>query len=719
MHKSIALLLSVVVQVPVVPAAAPTFQDLMKPECLPHAQLGMRVETARIDGQSLTIETRGAQFSYDLAGNTGVLRQKIGTPRELVRLRITGGSTAPQPATSGDCKLTHRGPGLAFATFATPRFDLRANGDSLFMLHAREPLRLELDRCIEPGFVASYRSNHVIFDEYGGFGLYCSVPDIHDNFDPYGVAAATRPADMGETSLPVRVATYDLPADAVVWIAICPPKPYDWVRSTTDHVVWHWSNTLAYPPDDVLASWAKFGNIILLQSEVMLWKDWNLAFEPRLGPAEFARVRDTVHRLGMRFIVYTSPHYFLRGTAKQSAAMNSFENFTHWPSGTSTGENIELFLAEITKVMREYRPDGLYFDGQYDANPAALYLLARRAREIVGERGILEWHSTQALGPDLCSLPTADAYVDFILRGEGRDLLHDDEDYLRYFVSGYNVHNSIGVLCNNTRRSTPEILERLVDVNGRTHTLAGWLDDPKLVELVTGYRRQLADVDRLRDRVHVRLERRQAEIPGQVRTLRQEEFSLRNEPGWSEPVMHLRFDSLAGRKLVVSPLNPDPLSVQGGVLEIRARAHTYAFVEEPVERQLRGCVVKLRRGSDQGMSWGPGVCLYWPGDRFLRVGLRSDGLVQADISGDQRLVGRTEPDEWVWLRVRWGEQAGVLEQSGDGRNFTRIMDFQHAGRFLRQVSRIAVGKVPYNGVAQDYSEPGPVGSSAVAEVRLY
>jgi len=80
----------------------------------------------------------------------------------------------------------------------------------------------------------------------------------------------------------------------------------------------------------------------------MAWKDWNLDFVPRLGVEEFARVRRTLHEMGMRFIVYTSPFYFLKGTALEPQAINSFENFTDWPPGSSSGENMELFMAAIT-----------------------------------------------------------------------------------------------------------------------------------------------------------------------------------------------------------------------------------------------------------------------------------------------------------------------------------------------------------------------------------
>ena len=106
-------------------------------------------------------------------------------------------------------------------------------------------------------------------------------------------------------------------------------------------------------------------------------------------------------------------------------------------------------MTAITKVMNVHKPDGLYFDGQYTSNPAALYALARRTRELIGEDGILEWHSTTALGNGHCYLPQADAYVDFILRGEGRESVYEDFEYLRYFVSFYNINNCIGVLCNN------------------------------------------------------------------------------------------------------------------------------------------------------------------------------------------------------------------------------------------------------------------------------
>ena len=187
---------------------------------------------------------------FDAASGKGVLRQRIGHPRDVLRLEIQGSIKAPP-------RLTHTGPGFALAHFDSPKFDLRANGDSLIMLHALEPLHINVHSAIDAAFASSFRSNHIVCDEWGGFGLYCSRPDIDDHFDRYE-----------ETTV-----AYDLPADTVIWLAVCPPKPYDWKRASSDQVVWHWSNESAYPPNDMLTSWSKAGNIVLLQSEVMLWKD--------------------------------------------------------------------------------------------------------------------------------------------------------------------------------------------------------------------------------------------------------------------------------------------------------------------------------------------------------------------------------------------------------------------------------------------------------------
>jgi len=676
--------------------AAPTFQALMDPSMFPDAHRGMVVESAGMKDGALRIVTTGAELALDMTGKA-VFRQRIGRARDVVTLQIEGGiERAP--------KLTHSGPGLAFARFEAPRFDLRANGDSLFMLHVHEPLGVTVTRAIDVGFTASFESNHLLLDEWGGFGIYCSEKTLNAAFDPYGPVTAR----------------YDLPADSVLWIGVCPPKPYDWDRSITDHVVWHWSNQLGYPPDDELVAWSKEGNVVLLQSEVMLWKDWNVAFEPRLGEAEFARVRNTMHEHGTRFIVYTSPYYFLKGTALEPRALNSFENFKGWPPGSPTGENMELFMAAITKVMREYKPDGLYFDGQYTSNPAALYALARRTRALLGEDGILEWHSTAALGGGRCMLPHADAYVDFILRGEGRDSVYADFDYLRYFVSCYNVSNSIGVICNNHGSPTADLVQRLLEANCRMHTIAGWLDDPATVDVIHNtYRARLTPA--LRAQVERDAAERQRGVADRAKNLARERAALMAPPDWDAPILAESFDALPDWESVVSPQNGDPFAIEEGALAVTGKAHTYAFLTGTLTGKCRGLMVKLRQHTDGGMSWGPGACLRWKDGAVLRIGVRTDGRLQWDINGQQRLSIKPECDreKWIWLRARWVEHSGVIELSRDGIQFEHVWTFDHGGTLTGEVAGVSVGKVPYNGQPQDHSTPGAPGTCFLDDLEVY
>ena len=155
------------------------------------------------------------------------------------------------------------------------------------------------------------------------------------------------------------------------------------------------------------------------------------------------------------------------------------------------------------------------------------------------------------------------------------------------------------------------------------------------------------------------------------------------------------------------------------VLQITAHSHTYAFYRFPYDQPTSGMVVKLQQGSDKGMSWGPAVLLRWPDGSMIRAGVRSDGLLQADILGRQLLDKGHTPDAWVWLRARWGNTCGVLESSSDGEQYTRVWTFEHGGLFNRPPSELLIGKVPYNGEAVDHTEPGPEGAARIAFIEVY
>jgi len=106
----------------------------------------------------------------------------------------------------------------------------------------------------------------------------------------------------------------------------------------------------------------------------------------------------------------------------------------------------------------------------------------------------------------------------------------------------------------------------------------------------------------------------------------------------------------------------------------------------------------------------------------LRIGLRSDGKLQTDILGQQIVGGQHDTDQagkWIWLRARWLDHVGVFESSTDGKAFEKAWTFEHNGRLAGNVASLSVGKVPFNGEPQDYTDAGAEGECEVDWVRLY
>lgn len=668
--------------------AVPKFQDLMDPSVFPEPQCGMVVDEAKQVESGAQVKTTGAEIVVDAA------KGEIAFQQRLVEQRLLGKVIFGKPMAA--LQMTHSGPGFARLAAEQPKITVRVNGDSLCLIQVHEPLEIIVQCAITPAWNATWKSNHLVVDELGGFAVYCSETDLNDHFDPY------QP----------EIARYALPVDAVLCFGVCPPKPYDWQRSLDQQVLWHWSNATSYPPDDELKSWKPFGTMILLQSEVMLWKDWNLDFVPRLGMDEWNRVRNTIHGMDMPYIVYTSPFYFLKGTPQEKNAVNDQPGVC--PGAIVNGENMPLFLEAITRVMQDLKPDGLYFDGQYMENPAALYALARKSRAIIGEKGLLEWHSTGELGPPegMMYMPHADAYTDIQLRGEGRDAVYGNFDYLRFFVSGYNINNCIGVLCTNSAKDlTKEVLEPLLEANGRLHTLIG--NPQKRDFIINDYRpRMTMDLQKFVDQ---RTRERQAGVADKMKGL----HSFLSGEDWNAaPQWSNEFDTMPDAACLVSPENSEPFSIREGCLHIKAKTNTHAYMTIPMNKTIRGFEIRLKQGTDGGMSWGPAAMVRWSNGDGARIGTRKNEY-QADIMGTQIVGPPYAASDWVWVRARWDDARGVTEFSTDGVHYQRFFVFYRKNSASEPVTELLVGKVPYNGLPQDCPDLGVLGECDIDFVRVF
>ncbi len=556
--------------------------------------------------------------------------------------------------------VQRKGSGAVLLSAGGGRLTLRINGDSLLMLKTPAAMDLSYKVGFVPGSMHETGTDYLWLDEYGAVGSF--------------VAAGPPGAKAGYEDL---TATYSLQPQQVFWLSVGPPRPYDWEASFNDRVVWHWSHETGYPTDAQIEEWSHYGNMLLQQAEVMLWKDWSLRFIPRNGLAEFQRVNDTCRKYGMRNFVYTSPLYFLAGTDLEDKAMNSFDHFaeTGFSPGDLRGLNWPIFLSEITKVMRDYKPQGLYFDGIY-GNVVRTYLITRKAREVVGDKGILEFHATFSPPGGGVYLPQVDTYFNFVLRGEGVQYLYENPDYLRYFVSAYNISNSIGVLCNNNEFKLDEaFINKLLDNNIRLHFIPQWANDYRKAVFQDLYWPALKPS--LEERVAQACAERSASAAHEWELMQTsakegtaglkvafaEDFASPDfkaaappppndrKPQISEPAK-LEYAALPnGWRAYFSANSQGAMAAEDGVLEITAASHTCAYIERDLPDNVAAVQCKIKCAAGGGMSWGPGLMLRTP-STICRINVREEGRLGIDRANGQTLIEDYPAGVWYWVRLR-------------------------------------------------------------------
>jgi len=696
-------------ELPVSPSIEADAEYLLSTTDFMQAQFGMALEVVADEPERIMVRTTGAEVTFLPGRSVLQFRQRLGRERDAAELSFAPGALA-------GLRVTRSGSGAVLLSNRDGSLRLRLNADSLLMLRADASLSVSCALSFEPASVRRCGGDVLALDEWGYVGTYLAT----------GSGTAQVSADA-------RRIGHDLAAGQVFWASLGPPRPFNWEGSFRDRVVWHWSMKTGYPSDAEIEAWSPFGNILLQQSEVMLWKDWSLRFIPRLGLEEFQRVNRTCERLGLRNIVYTSPLYFLTGTGLEAQAMNSFDNFavTGFSPGDPRGMNWPIFLAEITKVMREYQPDGLYFDGIY-GTIVRTYLISRKAREVVGDGGLLEYHATGSPPGGGCYLPQIDTYFNVILRGEGCTDQYADPDYLRYFVSTYNLSNAIGVLCNNNDyKLDDEFLNTLLDNNIRLHLIPGWLADYRQEALQRAYWPALTPA--LRERVEAAAAGRQARLAGMRRELQR---VLEAPAGDRHPIWRAEFADAGlaatlptpapekgletlladGWTAFLSPRSEADVRVADGQLVIRARAHTVAVLQRDLPAEATAVECRVRAQGDSGMSWGAGLCVSGGAGR-ARVGTRSDDRLQTDRPGDQQLYDGYPAGAWYWLRLRFAGPVAVFEASRDGQAWTCLRAERMPG--LTGPRRLFIGKVPFDGGRTEHSEPGGTGTVTIAEVTVY
>ncbi len=404
-------------------------KDLVSDQIFMRALWGMRIEKCAARADSVEVVTTGAVFSFNSTDSTLQCRQRIGAKRQTLSVRFPAGLLSGLSVAAKDTG--------AVILKSSAGLTVKVNCDSMLMLRTASPALLDFSIPWKPAVDYEYGSHHLLID-------------------PFGAVAILPIREAGLQSIQTKQQhSYELGANGELWVSIGPPRPYRWKDSLGNRLIWQgtWQKPeYANPSDDKIKKWAPYGNILWLQSEYMMWKSWHEAFEPRF-PDELARVVKTAHSQKQRVMAYFSPYYFTGGIGGEY---------------TNTGENIGQYFQAVNDFRTKFPTlDGFYFDGVYPGSVEQTYRICRAMRAYLGPKRFFMIHCTGNAPGGLVYNPAADTYSDMILRGEGQGFISDE--WLRYFVSGYNISNSVGVVCNNSGDwiATPRQIEMTLRANCR------------------------------------------------------------------------------------------------------------------------------------------------------------------------------------------------------------------------------------------------------------
>ena len=173
---------------------------------------------------------------------------------------------------------------------------------------------------------------------------------------------------------------------------------------------------------------------------------------------------------------------------------------------------------------------------------------------------------------------------------------------------------------------------------------------------------------------------------------------------------------------VIASRNPGTkVEVANGVLAINAAANVSALGQRKLPEGATAIECRLSTDGDEGQTWGPGLCLLWPGGQAFRVNLRGpDGCFGVDSTvAAQIRTGILAASDSVSLRIRLEPDEIVGEARNAQDDEWQILATFPREKFPGDPATVRIGKMHGVEGAGDHSDPGPEGACAFHVMRIY
>lgn len=413
---------------------------------------GMMIEDVSEGRDEVKVTTTGATYVFNKSSQGEVFcYQRIGSERLVATLVLHTPlqDLAVDWSNKEFCFLHQPVPDLGVG--------MRINSDSVLSIRSGREIKATYHGDWVPEYSAVERGNFMLMDERGGIGAY-----------PLGLGGYEVPKTSLKFSKDGWQISIFLRSSQRFLTSVFPPRPFEWTKSFKDRIVHHFFSHPPtkpwnpYPRNDEIEEYSKHGNILVLhwwqhglrtrkgrglqsRDDFIQNSAWTSFRLKTIDDKEMRRTVDKAHELGLRVIAYMTPFYF-------------------------PGEPDE-FLREMDSVLKQYWLDGAYFDG-VSVDVLQGYCLMRAVRRLLGDKILYAHVPSPIIGECYGDgyyvyCPFIDTYADYILRAE--HIFAFDWKHLRYTISGYNISNSIGFVCNYDYepKFTRQLMKHVLKANAR------------------------------------------------------------------------------------------------------------------------------------------------------------------------------------------------------------------------------------------------------------
>ena len=148
--------------------------------------------------------------------------------------------------------------------------------------------------------------------------------------------------------------------------------------------------------------------------------------------------------------------------------------------------------------------------------------------------------------------------------------------------------------------------------------------------------------------------------------------------------------------------------------EIMALANTYVFAERKIDKGTKIAMVKIDPGTDNSVSWGPGLAIVFSDGKVVKLNVRPKHKEFGMFNGENETkVKGFKPGKQVWLRLEVKGNKVYGYYSYDKETWKDVGLVMVKGK----PEKLRVGKMSWNGRAEDHANKGESGRCHILEVQ--